>query len=567
MSGDRSPAHDGPDASGELEVQVVPRASRSRIVGLHDGRLKIQLAAPPVDGAANAALIDLLADTLAVPRGDVEVVRGHTGKRKTLRVAGLVAAELRRRIGAATGLAIGLVAALTGGGCQSSYGLPIEVVLPLEQDDLERADNVLLALDPQDLRVSYEVDGLDFSVQLELEPDDRTTTLALYLAEGDELLAWGRSAPFVLSAPPDDLGVYVSPPGALSTFPGKIGKPDPALLASPAVGRGMLMLDSDGEAALFNTFTLATEEGASLAVKPLPAADDGALVPDSRGGVWRVAWAETLQAHRYEPGADAWTTATLTSTGADGPRPGAAHLQDAALERLLVFGGGEQRGVLELELTPDEDDLEVATRVVAELDAPRRGATATYVVRADGDAGEGVLVVGGAAPLVPLAYFLASDEDGPGDVAFGAPEAWTGLRCAQLDHEADAGDSLRVLCLGGLRGGAATADAIVLNFPPAAADQAPTLELLPGFLPEAAGDPRLFADDAAIYAQSGSAWLRIDRTPDAPAIETLAAPSTRVRGGHSVLLATGATFLVGGWTVDESPVDHWHVFAPTLASP
>jgi uncharacterized protein (TIGR00251 family) len=583
MSDDRSPVHAGPDDSGELDVQVVPRASRSRIVGLHDGRLKIQLAAPPVDGAANAALVELLADTLAVPRGDVAVVRGHTGKRKTLRIAGLAAAELRRRLGdlgllglvglgglggrlGVTGLIAALGLAAASGGCQTSYGLPITVVLPLEQDDLEAADNVLLALDPQDLRVSYEVDGLDFSVQLELEPDDRTTTLALYLANGEELLAWGRSAPFVLSAPPDDLGVYVSPPGALSTFPGKIGKPDPALLASPAIGRGMLMLDSDGATALFNAFTLATEEGATLEALPLPAADDGVLVPDSRGGVWRVAWATKLQAHRYEPGSDAWTTATLEGDpGA--PRPGAAHLLDASSERLLVLGGGEQRSILELDLLreDDTDPTHVVTTLEAELDAPRRGATAAYVVRSDGDAGEGVLVVGGDDPAVALAYFVPTT--GAAGTAFGAPEAWTGLRCAALDADAGEADVLRVLCLGGLRGGAATADAIVLNFPPAAADQAPTLEVLPAFLPEPAGDPRLFEDSAAIYAQSGPTWLRIERAPGAPAIETLAAPSTRVRGGHSVLLATGATFLVGGWTVDDAPVDHWHVFAPSLASP
>jgi hypothetical protein len=88
---------------------------------------------------------------------------------------------------------------------------------------------------------------------------------------------------------------------------------------------------------------------------------------------------------------------------------------------------------------------------------------------------------------------------------------------------------------------------------------------MPDFLPEPASDPRLFADDAAIYAQSGVQWLRIDRA--ALTVESHISASTRVRGGHSVLLATGATFLVGGWAQDERAVDHWHVFVPTLASP
>ena len=121
-----------------------------------------------------------------------------------------------------------------------------------------------------------------------------------------------------------------------------------------------------------------------------------------------------------------------------------------------------------------------------------------------------------------------------------------------------------MLCLGGMRGGTASTDAIVLNFPPATADQPPSVELLPAFLPEPAADPRVFADDAAIYAQSGALWLRIDRSTLTR--EKLSAPSTRVRGGHSVLLSTGATFLVGGWTADELAVDHWQVFVPTLSS-
>ncbi|HYQ80543.1 MAG TPA: DUF167 domain-containing protein [Anaeromyxobacteraceae bacterium] len=71
-----------------LEVVVQPRASRTRVAGEHGGRLKIQLQAPPVDGEANAALVAFLAEALGVRRGDVAIVRGQTGRRKTVRVAG-----------------------------------------------------------------------------------------------------------------------------------------------------------------------------------------------------------------------------------------------------------------------------------------------------------------------------------------------------------------------------------------------------------------------------------------------------------------------------------------------
>ncbi len=76
-----------------LEVLVQPRASRTRVAGEHDGRLKLQLAAPPVDGEANDALIEFLARTLGVRKGDVAIVRGETGRRKTVRVAGVTAAR------------------------------------------------------------------------------------------------------------------------------------------------------------------------------------------------------------------------------------------------------------------------------------------------------------------------------------------------------------------------------------------------------------------------------------------------------------------------------------------
>jgi uncharacterized protein (TIGR00251 family) len=77
-----------------LEVLVQPRASRTRVVGEHDGRLKVQLAAPPVEGEANQALVEFLAGELGVRRAEVAIVRGETGRRKTVRVAGVTAAQV-----------------------------------------------------------------------------------------------------------------------------------------------------------------------------------------------------------------------------------------------------------------------------------------------------------------------------------------------------------------------------------------------------------------------------------------------------------------------------------------
>lgn len=67
-------------------VRVIPRCSKSEIVGEHDCALKIKLASPPVDGAANDELIELLAKAFDVPKGAVEIVSGHGSKTKSIRI-------------------------------------------------------------------------------------------------------------------------------------------------------------------------------------------------------------------------------------------------------------------------------------------------------------------------------------------------------------------------------------------------------------------------------------------------------------------------------------------------
>jgi len=77
-----------------FSVRVAPRASRSAVLGVHEGALKVALTAPPVDGAANAALIAFLAKSLGVPKRDVIIEQGETSRSKRLRVAGVTRAQL-----------------------------------------------------------------------------------------------------------------------------------------------------------------------------------------------------------------------------------------------------------------------------------------------------------------------------------------------------------------------------------------------------------------------------------------------------------------------------------------
>ena len=80
-----------------FNVRVVPRASRSEIAGEFDGALRVRLAAPPVDGAANRQLIKLLAKELKVPQNAVEIVAGSASKSKTVRI-GNVSDDARERL-------------------------------------------------------------------------------------------------------------------------------------------------------------------------------------------------------------------------------------------------------------------------------------------------------------------------------------------------------------------------------------------------------------------------------------------------------------------------------------
>ena len=74
-----------------IDVIVSPRASRTRVLDVYDNRLKIQLAAPPVDGQANDALVRFIAGELEVARAQVEIVGGATSKRKTVRISSVPA--------------------------------------------------------------------------------------------------------------------------------------------------------------------------------------------------------------------------------------------------------------------------------------------------------------------------------------------------------------------------------------------------------------------------------------------------------------------------------------------
>ena len=84
-----------------LSVIVVPRAARSAIEQLADGSIQVRVTAPPIDGAANVALLRFLAGVLDVPRSRLEIIGGASSRRKRITVSGLAPDELETRLHAA----------------------------------------------------------------------------------------------------------------------------------------------------------------------------------------------------------------------------------------------------------------------------------------------------------------------------------------------------------------------------------------------------------------------------------------------------------------------------------
>jgi uncharacterized protein len=79
-----------------LEIRVIPRARKSAIAGIRNNAILVRLNAPPVDGAANAELVRLLADMLGIAQRNVQIVSGEQSRGKRVRITGRTVAEVER---------------------------------------------------------------------------------------------------------------------------------------------------------------------------------------------------------------------------------------------------------------------------------------------------------------------------------------------------------------------------------------------------------------------------------------------------------------------------------------
>jgi uncharacterized protein len=89
---------DTPDGA-TFAIKVHPRARKNAITGELGGALKLSLTAPPVEGRANEACIEFLANLLKVPRSSITIASGQSSRRKVIRVSGVSADEVQKRLG------------------------------------------------------------------------------------------------------------------------------------------------------------------------------------------------------------------------------------------------------------------------------------------------------------------------------------------------------------------------------------------------------------------------------------------------------------------------------------
>jgi uncharacterized protein (TIGR00251 family) len=89
--------------SARLYLRVSPGAAHSAVVGRHGAGWKVRVSAAPEDGKANDAVVRLLAETLALPARDVQIVSGRSSRDKTVALAGMRPEEIERRLAEASG--------------------------------------------------------------------------------------------------------------------------------------------------------------------------------------------------------------------------------------------------------------------------------------------------------------------------------------------------------------------------------------------------------------------------------------------------------------------------------
>ncbi|CAN5429371.1 hypothetical protein BH11MYX1_BH11MYX1_15270 [soil metagenome] len=240
-----------------LEVLVQPRASRAKLGPVHDGRLKVAVTAPPVDGEANAAVVAFVAKQLGLARGAVEVVAGESSRRKSLRIA----------------ISRGALAAVLGMGCTASVGT-IDVSLVTAPGSTVMTNVATLRFVLTDPRIEQTANrGSDGTFKLDVQ-FDATDTQGAIIVDGMDangiVIANGATPPFPLNGASASVAVYMAAPNSIAAAP-TVLTPARSAVGTAALSYGVVFaggLRGDGTTsdatAIYNAFDHTLTAGIAL---------------------------------------------------------------------------------------------------------------------------------------------------------------------------------------------------------------------------------------------------------------------------------------------------------------
>lgn len=209
------------EPSATLDIVVQPRASRVQLGPWRDGRLRVAVTAPPVDGEANAAVIEALADGLDLPRRAIAIAHGATGKRKTVRITGVTAEGLAALLARVVVGALALAALGALPGCDGVAGtLSVGLVTAPGSTVLDPAQSLVVTLTaPLETRtVARTADGFALALDLDASGTSRAIRVDALDASG-AVIASGAS-PLVPFAPTTAaIAIYMAPPRSIADAP------------------------------------------------------------------------------------------------------------------------------------------------------------------------------------------------------------------------------------------------------------------------------------------------------------------------------------------------------------
>jgi uncharacterized protein len=257
-----------------FDVLVQPRASRAKVGPVHDGRLKVAVTSPPVDGEANAAVIELLAKTFGVAKGAVSVIAGATSRRKTVRVAGITRAAL---------VLLGLAA------CSGDVGvITVDLATAPGSTLLDDVQTLrLVVTDPHKVVTAQRSgDGFDLGFGLPADGTSGAIVVDGLDANGD-VIASGATPRFAFGGVDGHVVVYMAAPNSVAVAPRALEPARSAVAAAPLVygavfaGGALASGEASDAIAIYNAYDHSLISGL-----PLPAPRAGLAIGVGTLGIY-----------------------------------------------------------------------------------------------------------------------------------------------------------------------------------------------------------------------------------------------------------------------------------------